>query len=179
MFGFGRVRKEATAVGTAAARLAILPFWDLFARAFDTRIWSDPYLLGLIQGSATAQTLPFTGRNLSTTDKGFVILNAMRNLGASDAAIEFSMALNIDKGSDFMRGYDDAIVTFLIMGGALKEEAYSEPDVIAAREAMSDFDEMDALINGFDTRTLGEKHGAAFIYLKVNRHKRDHYPSTV
>lgn len=177
MFGFGKAKKEAAQVGEAAARMTIMPFWDMFARAFDTRIWSDPYVLGLIQGSIAAQTLPITGRKLSTTDKGFVILGAMRNLGASEPAIELSMTLAQAQDAEFARGYDNALVTFLLMAGALKKEAYAEPDIVAAKEAVPTFRKVTAFMDDGSLRDPDQELASAYIYLKVHEHKDANYPS--
>jgi hypothetical protein len=93
MFGFGKARREATEVGAAAARMAIMPFWIIWDRAFDPQIWRDPYVLGVIGGSISAQMSPITGRKLSTTEKGFVMLEAQRSLGATEEALELALAL--------------------------------------------------------------------------------------
>ena len=175
MFGFGKAKREATQIGEAAARMAIMPFWDIFARAFDTRIWSDPYVLGLIQGSIAAQTLPITGRKLSTTDKGFILLEAMRNLGASQAAIELSLDLAQAQDSEFARGYDNGLVTFLLMCGALTEEAYADPDIVAAKDAVPTFREASAFLSGPATRDPDQELASAYIYLKVHQHKQAFY----
>ena len=176
MFGFGKARKEATLVGEAAARMAIIPFWDMFDRSFDRRIWSDPYVLGLIHGSLGAQTLPLTGRKLSTTDKGFVVLNAMRSLGASQAAIDLAMSLAESKDPDFGRGYDHALVTFFLMAGALKKEMYSEPDIVAAKEAVPTFRKATAFMNSLESRDPDQELASAYVYLKVREHKEAYYP---
>lgn len=173
MFGFGKAKKEATQVGEAAARAAIMPFWDIFARAFDTRIWSDPYVLGLIQGSVGAQMLPITGRKFSTTDKGYIILDAMKSLGASQPAIDMSLNLAQSKDPEFLRGYDDAVVTFLLMAGALNKEAYDEPDIVAAQKAVPAF--RNALPSS-NPRHPDEELASAYIFLKAHGHKDAHYP---
>lgn len=176
MFGFGKARKEAAQVGEAAARMAIMPFWDMFARSFDTRIWSDPYVLGLIQGSIGAQTLPITGRKLGTTDKGYVTLDAMRALGASQPAIEYSMDLIQTQNADFMRGYDHALTTFFLMAGALKKEAYDEPDIVAAREAVPEFQRSLSGLGMPSQQSPEEALASAYIYMKVNAHREERYP---
>jgi len=177
MFGFGKAKREATQVGEAAARMAIMPFWDMFERGFDARIWSDPYVLGLINGSVGAQTLSITGRKLSTTDKGFVVLGVLRSLGASQSAIEHFLRLAQTQDPEFARGSDDAILTFLLMAGAVKKEAYLEPDIVAAKEAVQQLRE-DASLLGItqDPRHPDEELGSAYIFLKAHQHKEAHYP---
>lgn len=175
MFGFGKAKKEATQVGEMSSRMAIAPFWDFGTRQFDPRIWSDPYVLGLIQGSIAAQTMPITGRKLSTTDKGFVMLNAMRALGAHQLAIELSLNLAQAHDAEFMRGYDQAITTFLLMAGALKEDHYDEPDVVAAKAAVPSVRRASAFLNS-EPRHPDEELASAYIFLKVNEHKDAHYP---
>lgn len=176
MFGFGKAKKEATQVGEAAARAAMMPFWDMFARAFDTRVWSDPYLLGVIHGSIAAQTLPIAGRQLSVTDRGLVIISAMTNLGANRNAIELAMRLGETKDPDFARGYDHALTTFGLMDGLLKREAYSDPDIIAAQEAVPVLRKAAASFAGVGPRPPNEELAGAYIYLRVKEHKDRRYP---
>lgn len=181
MFGFGRAKREATEVGAAAARMAIMPFWNFWDRTFDERIWEDPYVLGIIGGSISVQTLPITGRKLSTTDKGYVVLNAMRSLGAPQEAIDLGLRLAENGHPDYARGYDDGVVTSFIMAGALKPEARDEPDIVAAREYISVMRRLnrEASLAGITQSAPNEDQelALAYIFLKVRDHKRTHYPS--
>ncbi len=180
MFGLGRARREATEAGAAAARMAIMPFWPIEDRDFDKRIWKDPYVLGLIGGSISVQTLPITGRKLSTTDKGFVVLNAMRSLGATQEACDLGLKLAENGDLEYGRGYDDGAVTFFIMAGVLKPEAHDEPDIVAAREFIPVMRKLnrETALAGVVSRTPDENQelALAYIFLKVRDHKKAHYP---
>lgn len=176
MFGFGKARREATEIGAAAARMAIMPFWG-WDRKFDDRIWSDPYVLGLIDGSISAQTLPVTGRKLSATDKGFVLLNAKRDLGAPQSALDLSLKLADTNHPEYARGFDNGILTFVIMAGLLKAEAYSEPDIVAAKEAIPTFRKVNAFMSGPTPPDPNQELASAYIFLQVQEHKRAHYDS--
>ncbi|MDB5701714.1 MAG: hypothetical protein JWL66_1913 [Sphingomonadales bacterium] len=176
MFGFGKVKKEATLVGAAAARVAIMPFWDMFDRAFDKRIWSDPYVVGLIHGSIGAQMLPLTGRKLSMADEGFVMLDAMRSLGADQSDLERSLTFSEAKGAEFARGYDNAMVTFFLMSGNLKEELYLEPDIVEAKQATPGLSKLTAFMSGPEPRHPDQELALAYIHIKVRDHKKAYYP---
>lgn len=179
MFGFGREKREATEVAAAAARMAIMPFWIPWDQAFDERIWKDAYVLGLIGGSISVQTHPITGRKLSTTDKGFVVLNAMRSLGAPQEASDLGLALAQSHDPDYARGYDDGVVTFLLMANAVKPEAYNEPEIVAAKEfvpAMRRLNAEAALAGVGGPQDPNQELAVAYIYLKVQTHKKAHYP---
>lgn len=178
MFGFGKARREATEIGAAAARVAIMPFWVVWDRAFDSRIWTDPYVLGLIDGSISAQTLPITGRKLSAKDKGFVLLDGKRSLGAPQSALDVGLELAEANDPDYMRGYDNGVVTFLIMAGFLKEEAYSEPDIIAAQQAVPAMRRLHASLGPKGPTDPNQDLAVAYIYLKVQEHKKANYPAT-
>ncbi|MFL6758558.1 hypothetical protein [Sphingomonas sp.] len=177
MFGLGKARREATEIGAAAARMAIMPFWVIWDRAFDDRIWSDPYVLGVIGGSISAQMLPMTGRKLNPTDKGFVMLDAMRSLGAPQHGLDRGLELAERGDPDWARGYDHGIVTFLIMAGALKPEAYEEPDIVAAKKDVPSMRQMDIAINGAGERDDNQDLAVAYISRLVQKHKKAHYPS--
>jgi hypothetical protein len=79
------------------------------------------------------------------------------------------------KDPEFARGSDDAIVTFLLMAGAVKEEAYSDPDIVAAKEAIPSFREATAFLNGAQPRHPDEELASAFIYLRASAHKEARY----
>lgn len=153
-----------------------MPFWVIWDRAFDDRIWSDPYVLGVIQGSISAQTLPITGHKLSSTDKGFVMLDAQRSLGAPQHALDRGLELAQTGDPDWVRGYDQGIVTFLIMSGALKPEAYDEPDIVAARARVPAMRDIDRAINGDRDRDENSDLAVAYISRLVEAHKVAHYP---
>jgi hypothetical protein len=75
-----------------------------------------------------------------------------------------------------MRGYDHGMVTFLIMVGALKAEAYSEPDIVAAKSMIPAMRDIDVAINGPRERDDNQDLAVAYISRLVEAHKKAHYP---
>ncbi len=176
MFGFGKALKQATLVGEAAARAVLAPFWDMFTRTFDNRIWSDPFVLGLIHAMIATQTLPMTGRKFNTEEKSRVLLDAMRRLGASQPTIDFSFQLMTEENDEFMRGYDTGLKTFFLLADVLSRERYQDADILAARDFLPTFDKMgrDFQENFQPTQGVPDDQKSlamAYVYLHVKNHR--------
>ncbi|WP_454883978.1 hypothetical protein [Sphingomonas oryzagri] len=172
MFEFSEAAQACVFNGTICAKMAITPFVE--DDGPDDRIWSDPYVLGVIQGMIVGQCLSQMGRELDEPTTGMVVMAAMENVGADIVAIRLSAQLAERANDSFMRGYDEALTASLLMTNSLPPERHSEEDIksalVAAPQIRSGLElppelEMDDYL----------AHGVAFLFIKVGTHRKTHY----
>lgn len=173
MFRFSEVAEKAIVNGTICAKMAITPF-IMDEDGADVRIWSDPYVLGIIQGMIVGQCLPAMGVALDEVETGLIVIQAMENIGSGVEAIRLSAQLANDHDLAFMRGYDEALTATLLMTDSLDPSRRSEPDIVAALKAapkVREGMELPAELEMDDDLA----HGIAYLYAKVGAHRKAHY----
>ena len=161
---------DVVARGAVCALMALRPFYDSGADSLDPRIWSDPYILGIIHGMIVGQCLPLMGHRSDELQTGLVIAEALQVIGADRAAIRRSAELAENPDPSFARGYDDALTTTQILTESLHPARQGEADIEAARQAVPHVRASLNLPPGMeisDHLTQG--------IAKVSAHKRSHY----
>ncbi len=103
-----------------------------------------------------------------------VIMEALQEVGANIDAIRLSSELATQRDPSFVRGYDDALTTTLILTASLDAEQHQAPDIKAAKQAAPQVHASLNLPIGMEM----DDHlaqGVAYIHAKVGAHKRAHY----
>ncbi|WP_380872460.1 hypothetical protein ACFB49_33950 [Sphingomonas sp. DBB INV C78] len=149
-------------------------FFDPLTREYDSRIWNDQYVLGVIHGMVSG-SLVIGGYSLSTKDKGRVVIDVFAGLGAEPWVARFATEMVLNGDADFQRGSDDAVCSVMIGASRLKSDLYAQPDIANALADAPAFQrEMQAYS---DSRMvpLEEAHAAAFLFRKVRAHQGTSY----
>lgn len=145
---------------------------NILDRNIDERVWTDHYLLGFGQGSL-AIMIQCLAANLTSEEKGYVILNAFRALD-SDRYSEVCDRMSdffARQDAEFMRGMMHGSNVVILMLGRPGSELLADLDVQSALRAAP---AMGRMITGIDGRAPAGPFaaaGAVLMHDYLDRHR--------
>jgi hypothetical protein len=170
------IAAETLMMGEAFARIALRSFYDEASCRYDARIWSDAYVLGVVQGMIAGQCLPAINKGLDEVTVGMVVLDAMLGIGADDQVLALSERLISQHDATFAQGHEDAIKATLILCGTLPAQLENASDVLAAKGEMARARAEADLLPGMEMDDP-LAHAIAYMCSKVEAHRRRRYLS--